>query len=198
MAEGQDVPTQHANPPVPGAAHRAPAAPGFDDFYRGQYQPLVQFVHQRRKTEDDPEDLAQESLVRFMRYVGRYPAEVWRPLLYRIAGNLVKERWRRSRARRAIWHIPLEDLQQAGQEPASGEPNPEEVMLQVQWQAKLSAAVSALPNRARQVYLLRFVRGMSTRQIALHCDISERMVEKHLSNSMLHIRRAFTRTGGDA
>src|SRR3546814_13069781 len=71
--------------------------------------------------EEDARDIAQESLTRLLRYRETEPASSWKPLLYRIATNVLGEQFRRASARQATRHVPLE-----GMEIASGAPAPED------------------------------------------------------------------------
>src|SRR3546814_7301119 len=63
---------------------------GFEVFLREQQPALLQFLR-LRTSEEDARDIAQESLARLLRYRDNEPAEAWKPLLYRIARNLLNE-----------------------------------------------------------------------------------------------------------
>src|SRR3546814_14167621 len=105
--------------------------------------------------EEDARDIAQESLTRLLRYRETEPASSWKPLLYRIATNVMGEQFRRASARQATRHVPLE-----GMEIASGAPAPEDLIEQQQHEAILRDAILALPTRCRQVYLPRRMEGL--------------------------------------
>src|SRR3546814_16357843 len=72
---------------------------GFEVFLREQQPALLQFLR-LRTSEEDARDIAQESLARLLRYRANEPAEAWKPLLYRLARNLLNEPWRRGYVRR--------------------------------------------------------------------------------------------------
>ena len=64
----------------------------------------------------------------------------------------------------------------------------------------MRAAILQLPLRCRQVYLLNRIDGMSYPQIASHCDISVKAVEKHIGKALTMLRlrlRAGHAHGGD-
>ncbi len=180
----------HESPQLPATSAGSPAegAAGMDAFFRQQRQPLVAFLHRRSQTVDDAEDAAQESFVRFIPYVHRQPPKAWKPTLYRIAINVVNDRLRRARARYAHQHVPLEGL-----EVPCDQPSLEEAVARTQQQVQLREAILALPPQCRQICLLKLVNGMENPEIARHCGISVRMVEKHLGNALLHLRRRFGR-----
>src|SRR3546814_11856422 len=79
---------------------------------------------------------------RLLRYRETEPASSWKPLLYRIATNVMGEQFRRASARQATRHVPLE-----GMEIASGAPAPEDLIEQQQHEAILRDAILALPTR---------------------------------------------------
>ncbi len=195
MANGHNAPMQSPLSAAP-AVGAVQGDDAFDTFYRDNFDEVVNLFNSRgrRVMEDDVEELAQESLTRFLPYVRSHPVAAWRPMLYRIALNLVRERWRRVQMRYTLNRVPLDDvLQSEEDEPASDAPGPDEVAAQGQQAARLAEAVRALPKQCRKVYVLRFVEGLTNAAIAKRLLITERMVEKHIANSMAHIHRALDR-----
>lgn len=152
---------------------------GFAAFSRLQYGGLLGFLRRRTANEEDARDAAQESLMRLMRYRDTEPEAAWKPLLYRIAINVVGEQYRRGNARQCTHHVPIDDL-----ELVSDEPPQEELVAHAQQEALLRQALLSLPPRWRQVYLLSRMEGMTYAQIAVHCGISVKTVEKHMTNAL--------------
>src|SRR3546814_8050904 len=79
----------------------------FEAFAREQQPVLLQFLRWRT-SEEDARDIAQESLARLLRYRDSEPAGAWKPLLYRIARNLLNEQSRRGYARPQRENVPAE------------------------------------------------------------------------------------------
>lgn len=156
-----------------------PQSQHFEEFSREQYGGLLQFVRRRTPSEEDARDAAQESLARLLRYRETEPASAWKPLLYRIAVNVVGEQFRRASTRHASKHVPLEELEIASEAPLQ-----EELVEQEQREALLRATILALPPRPRQVYLLSRMDGLSYKEIARHCGISVKTVEKHMTQAL--------------
>ena len=152
---------------------------GFAAFSRLQYGGLLSFLRRRTANEEDARDAAQESLMRLMRYRDTEPEAAWKPLLYRIAINVVGEQYRRGNARQCTHHVSIDDL-----ELVSDEPTQEELVTHAQQEALLRQAVLSLPARWRQVYLLSRMQGMTYAQIAVHCGISVKTVEKHMTSAL--------------
>lgn len=152
---------------------------GFAAFSRQQYGGLLSFMYRRVANQEDARDAAQESLMRLMRYRDTEPAAAWKPLLYRIAINVIGEQYRRRNTRHFARHVAIDDL-----ELASDEPTQEELVAHAQQEALLRQAILSLQPRWRQIYLLSRMQGMTYAQIALHCGISVKTVEKHMTSAL--------------
>lgn len=157
----------------------------FDAFVGKQRAALVGFLRRRMSLEEDVQDIAQESLIRLMRYRDRSP-DSWAPLLYRIAMNVFNDRLRQARVRQDIHHVHLDD---GIHEVASPEPGHEQRLASQQDLARLQRALLHLPARCRQVYLLNRIEGMTYLEVARHCGIGVKAVEKHISKALELLRR---------
>jgi RNA polymerase sigma factor (sigma-70 family) len=170
----------------------APAADGdgFDQFLREHQAPLIAFLA-RRAGDEDAKDIAQEAMVRLMRYRSQ-PADQLRPLMYRIALNVLNDRGRRDSTRQASAHVSL-DQDFLGL--ASSEPSHDQRIAHEQELALVRAAILQMPERCRQVYLLNRIEGMSYSQIASHCGISVKAVEKHIGKALGLLRLKLKQSG---
>ncbi|MDE3210280.1 MAG: sigma-70 family RNA polymerase sigma factor [Pseudomonadota bacterium] len=158
----------------------------FEAFVRGQREGLVQFLRRRTPLEEDAQDLAQESLFRLMRYRG-HASTTWASLLYRIAINALNDRLRRAHTHREAMHSTLDiDFARI----ASPEASHEQRIADQQDLAMLQRALLGLPLRCRQIYLLNRIEGMSYAEIAGHCGISIKAVEKHISKALKLLRES--------
>jgi RNA polymerase sigma-70 factor (ECF subfamily) len=159
-------------------------AEAFDAFVREQRRPLLQFLRTRMASEQDAEDVLQESLSRLLRYRDSESPEGWRQLLYRIAINATHDLYRAATSRHGSDHVPMD-----GMELATGEPTPEQHAAYEQQVARLTQAILALPPKCQRVYLLKRVHGLSRAQIAERCGISVKMVEKHIATALAQLKR---------
>lgn len=192
MANGHDHPLDDCLPATAVVSEAAPATSGhgFESFFSEQYQGLLQFLRRRSRTHEDAEDAAQESLSRFLPYSQTRTAAAWKPTLYRIAINVLNDRSRREHSHRIGEHVGFDEI-----EVDSGLPSLEEQVEREQQRLQLRDAILALPPKCRQVYLLKRFRGMTNAEIARHCGISVKMVEKHAAKAMLQVRQRLA--GGD-
>lgn len=154
----------------------------FERFVRTQREALVCFLRRRTGSEEDAQDLAQESLTRLLRYRGHTP-EAWTSLLYRIARNALNDQLRRARARYEEHHVSLQVIDSVV---AVGQPDTQAASAQEL--ALLQRAILGLPRRCREVYLLNRIEGMSYKDIAEHCGISVKAVEKQVSKALRILR----------
>lgn len=168
-----------ASPPGPDTAPGA----GFEHFVR-EHRPLLVAFLRRRVSDDDAQDVAQETMVRLMRYGGQ-PVEALRPLMYRIGLNALADRGRRDASRMAHAHVSLEDDVLAL---PSAEPAQDERVAHQQALMAVRTAVLRLPPRCREVYLLNRIEDMSYTEIARHCGISVKAVEKHIGKALSLLR----------
>lgn len=164
----------------------------FEQFLAEQRDALVAFLRHRSGSEADAQDAAQESMIRLMQYRGQQPVEAWKPLLYRIAINVAHDQKRRQHSRHSEAHHSLD--------PADGElpaelPTQEQRMADLQELAAIRELILRLPGRCRQIYLLNRIEGMSYSEIARHCGISVKAVEKHVAKALLHLRKGLGERG---
>ena len=108
------------------------------------------------------QDLAQESMLRALRYFHAFRGEQARPWLLRIVRNT----WIDQRAKRAM-DQPLES---AENQPAEG-PDPEQSALAGDRRRQIARALAALPAEMREVLVLREIQDLPYKQIAAVLDL---------------------------
>ena len=129
----------------------------------------------------DTDDLVQESFLRILRAQASQPIEHPKAFLFTIARNLALNQIRHDRHehREALREIdPSVVLDEA--------PGIPEALVRRQEHELLIQALQHLPERARQVFTLRRVYGLSIKEICAQLNIAEKTAEAHIS---LAIRR---------
>lgn len=164
----------------------------FERFLAEQHEPLVGFLRHRTASDSDARDAAQESMVRLIRYREREPESAWKPLLYRIAINVARDQARRRHHRHADAHCSIDE---AGVALAAAEPSHEQRIDNERELATIRELIFRLPERCRQIYLLNRIEGMSYSQIARHCGISVKAVEKHVAKALKFLRKGLGERG---
>jgi RNA polymerase sigma factor (sigma-70 family) len=169
-------PTQEARAQI---APADPVALRVEDVVREHDDSLKSFLRRRLRVVDDAEDVAQEAYVRLLHYEGATDVRSPPALLRRIAANAANDRTRADQVRHAADHVPLEDLDLPDLHPSA-----ECELSAEQDLARVIAAIERLPPKCQQVFLLSRLHGFSYLEIARHCGISVKMVEKHVSRAL--------------
>jgi len=109
------------------------------------------------------QDLAQEAMLRALRYFHSFRGGEVRPWLLRIVRNT----WNDQRSRSGANQQPLETIEDR---PADG-PDPEQNALAGDRRRHVAAALAALPEEAREVLVLREIEDLSYKEIASVLDL---------------------------
>jgi len=159
----------------------------FDAFFTEHRRALSAFLRRRTATEDDVQEIVQESYMRILHYGygDSRPAVVWKSLLYRIAANLAVSRLRSDRAHNVAGQQSLEDV-----ELVSEAPSQERTVLAQQELEVIRRALGGLSPKCRKVFLLSRTHRKTYPEIAQLCGISVKMVEKYISQALAALRIA--------
>lgn len=138
----------------------------------------------RHKVGDDAiaEELVQEACLRLVSAGDHIPHNP-RAYLYRILGNLVTDHYRRKA--RFNSNFSLTEAVEATDE----RPDMEREMIARQRLAILVQAVSELPPRCRECFILRRFEDLSHAEIAERMNITRSAVEKHLAVATVYCAR---------
>jgi RNA polymerase sigma-70 factor (ECF subfamily) len=140
---------------------------------------LVSFLRRRLRVGEDAKDVAQEAYIRLMQYEGSKDVKSPESLLFRIAINVANDMGRADKVRHLADHCDIDGL-----EFDSGVASPEREVSASQQLDLLYNTIEQLPPKCRQVFLLSRFQNMTYPQIAEHCGISVKMVEKHISRAL--------------
>jgi RNA polymerase sigma factor (sigma-70 family) len=120
----------------------------------------------------DVDDLVQEAFLRVLRAREKGPIRSSKGFLFAVARNATRDLIRRRAVAEAI---PVTET--AAMNVMEDEPGVVDAVILRQELELLADAVRALPDRCRQVFLLRKIQGFSQREIAARLSISENTVE---------------------
>jgi RNA polymerase sigma-70 factor (ECF subfamily) len=140
---------------------------------------LVSFLRQRLRIADDAADVAQEAYIRMLQYEGSREVQSPSSLLFRVAINIANDLGRSEQVRHASDHCGVYEL-----DIDSGLATPERELAASQDLELMYRTIEQLPPKCQQVFLLSRVHCMTYPQIAQHCGISVKMVEKHISHAL--------------
>ena len=108
------------------------------------------------------QDVAQEAMLRALRYFHAFRGEEARPWLLRIVRNT----WTDMQAKRGA----VQPLEAAENHPAEG-PDPEQSALAGDRRRQVAAALAALPEEMREILVLREIEDLPYKQIAAVLDL---------------------------
>ena len=133
--------------------------------------PLYAFLW--RRVGDGADDLFQESWIRVSRARDRFDrSRRFSTWLFQIANNLCRDRWRRLDARRRAHDALRDEAQARGQDRAAAPELPGEHRLERQ--------LERLPERLREVLVLRYYQDLGEAEIAEILDIPRGTVKSRL------------------
>ncbi|MFT3904775.1 MAG: sigma-70 family RNA polymerase sigma factor [Steroidobacteraceae bacterium] len=143
------------------------------------HRSLIGVLRRRVRASEDAADVAQEAYLRMMQYEGSREIQSPYSMLVRIAINVANDLARAEKVRHVRQHGSIDDI-----ELMASTATPEQQLSAQQDLDQLTDAIADLPPRCQQVFLLSRYEHMTYQQIAEHCGISVKMVEKHISNAL--------------
>lgn len=160
------------------------------DLFRRTERPLMRMFYRLSRRPDLSEDLLQGTYLRLWRYRGAYRGQSARSYIYRIALN----EWRDSRAREQRMETVRDGYAQCRFEPEVRTPDSE---LQLdETRRRVRAAVDALPEAQREVFILHRIEGLSCREIAGVLGRSHRTIESRLRLALEKLTSKLRDEGG--
>ena len=134
---------------------------------------------------EDAEDLTQDVFISAFRNINTFRAEAaFSTWLYRIASNRCAAEFRKkSPASRSFER--LNDLDAA---PPSPGPNPEDLVVRKELTGRVEAAVAALPENLRLIFVLGTLEGMRYREVAEIASCSEEAVKMRIHRARKRVR----------
>ncbi|MBB5712536.1 RNA polymerase sigma factor [Sphingomonas xinjiangensis] len=150
---------------------------------------LRTWLQRRLITPADVEDIVQECYCRLAQLTEVSHITQPRAYLFTMARNLVHQQ-RRSAAvvRLEAYSAVLEEQLE------SSAPGPERIAAGRQEVVRLQAALATLSERARRIFVMRKIDGMSQRQIASTLGVSEAVVENDASRSLRTVLKVMNAT----
>lgn len=156
----------------------------FDD----QFPPLYRYCLRMTGEPDVAQDVAQEAFVRLVRDDVRGPVPALKAWLFRVAANLVRDRYRVSENRRRLLEI----------HPVAPEPTPDaqRTLEREETVARVRRVLDGLPERDRTLLLMR-EEGFSYGEIAEEIGVQASSVGTLLARAQRRFADAFQADSGD-
>ncbi len=151
---------------------------------------LRAYLQARFPTLGDPDDLVQETYARLLRAKANGGVRYTKAFLFTAARNVAFDLFRRRGAKPTEAVTDLVELIVLEDQPGAGEQMDQNHELEV-----LAEAVRALPDRCRQVIMLRYLDGMAYKEIGVQLNISPETVKVHIAKGMRRFAAFFAARG---
>ena len=156
------------------------------------------FVMARLATRDDEValDIVQDAMLKLVSKYSQKKSHEGPPLFYRILQRRIND-WYRKQTVRNRWRSWLgkgkeEELKESALENHSDDSDipPEDALSNLEFGESLQDAISQLPLRQQQAFMLRTWEGYSTRETATIMTCSEGSVKTHYSRALASLRNS--------
>jgi RNA polymerase sigma factor (sigma-70 family) len=165
---------------------------GLEGLARRYYGPLMSFFRKRARHSADAQDLVQQVFLKLSQYSDIDNIRNAEGYIFQTAANTLRDHIRDAAvSNRFLNKKRIEIAEESG----SGF-SPERVLLARESVALLAEALRQLPERTRDVLMLRCFEGLKHAEIARLQGISIRMVEKHMERALAHLSAAIEYRAG--
>jgi RNA polymerase sigma-70 factor (ECF subfamily) len=159
----------------------------FEALYFQYATKLAAFVTPYANSKEDVEEAVQETfLAVWLNRSNIDPNQSFSAYLFTIAKNFALKIIRKN-IQQTLLEQNLSLLQTS-----KGTDQPDKTLLASELENELNQLVEQLPQRARQVFLLRRMEGLTNKEIAEKLDISISTVENHINVALRHIRQGLS------
>lgn len=144
---------------------------------------LMAFFSRRAASHAEAEDMTQEVFIRLAQ--SKVEAiESTEAFIFRIAGNLLRDGWRRDRVRKAYRTFAEQD-----RDAEVDLLDPHRIVAARETVETLWAAIQALPEPTQQIFILYRVENVHKQTIADNFGFHVRTVEKHITRALVFLAR---------
>ena len=151
---------------------------------------LLGFLLNRVNCPDIVADILQDAFFRLTQFESETKIHNPRAFLYKVAGNLAIDHLRKTHREQTRHADEADEADEAElADHADTSPSLERQLYSQQQLAQLKLAVSELPPRCREVFILHKFKQYPYSQIMRELGISENTVLKHIVKAMEHCRR---------
>lgn len=153
---------------------------------------LIQFLSRGSRSKADVEDLRQDIYMRICASAYNEIPNPTRPLLFTVARNLLIDRVRHEQI------VPIEAVENLDVlNIAIDAPSADRVVIAREELRELQDALAVLPEQMRTAFTMHKIDGLSVREIADRAGVTERTIERRLSEGLRILAEAVLRKPSD-
>jgi len=165
----------------------------FNRFFAEVEKRALRIAEISIRDRDEALDLVQDAMIKLVQNYPDKPIEEWTPLFYRILQNRIRD-WQRRHAVRArvmVWFgkgSDDDDFDPIAAAPDPGGRTPEDELQSHQAMQSLERAISELPARQREAFILRTFEGLDVAGTSTAMGCAEGSVKTHYSRAVHSLR----------
>ena len=178
---------------VPGGEDAGAVRDRLDRLAHRYYAPLVSFFRKRTRDAQEVQDLVQQVFLRLAQHGDLGAVRNEEGYLFQTASNTLKDHFRNVSVRDRI----IAESRARIQDEDGTDFSTERVLLAREGAELLTQALRDLPERTRDILMLRCFEGLKYGEIARLQGLSVRSIEKHLQRALAHVTKALGRGIGD-
>ncbi len=154
----------------------------FRELYERYKTRVYSFILNLVLSHDETEEIFQHVFVKVWENRANIKPDLsFNAYVYAIARNEVYSFWRRCMSRRQAENYLNENTDKQSEQM-------EEHIINKDFQVYLSSLVELLPGRCKEIFIMRYIQGLSYREIAEELRISESTVDKQLQKALTFVR----------
>ncbi|MDT9600662.1 RNA polymerase sigma factor [Sphingosinicella rhizophila] len=150
-----------------------------DALARRHTAPLRRYFERRVSNREDVPDLVQDVLMRLARLEDLSTLEQPEHYLFRTASSALRDQLRKDATHHRRAHVAFDAEAHGG-----SDFSPERVLAGRQALAAVHATLRTLPERTRDIFVLRMFEEQKTAEVAAAIGISTRAVESHYARAL--------------
>lgn len=157
----------------------------WDNVVRRFEGPLRGFFANRVRNPADIDDLVQAVFLQLFQRAKGESIEHVQQYLFQAAANVLRDQGRRAKVRHHEEHLSYDETVHA----IGTEITMERILIGQESVALVMSALKELPERTREVFVLRGIGKRPHDEVALMLGISRRVVHKHMTRAFKHLGR---------
>lgn len=152
----------------------------FQEIFSRLADSLRNFLYYKCGDRQQAEDISQEAFLRMWKGCEKVSPEKAKSFLFTVANNLWLDQ---------IKHQKVVLSFQRKARPANVTHSPEFLYEEEEFHQRLMAAISALPEKSRTVFLMNRMDKLTYQEIADRLGISKKAVEKRMHKALVELRK---------
>lgn len=151
----------------------------FRSIFDQYYESIRSFAYYKTGDVDLADDIVQEVFLKLWNNLKSVKDETVKALLYTIASNTIKNHFKHQKV---VYNFQKQEVSDDSAEEADSDLRQEEL------NKKLQDALAEIPEKAREVFLMNRIEGLTYNDIAERLGLSVKAIEKRMSEALSILR----------